>query len=262
MEKQTQKGSRTPWRAHAMLGMLVALAVGCPHTPRPIPPQPIEAYAFRETRSGVHVAVDPYYTIDRLKLTFTGGEDFPRNGLLPVRVIIENGSGGEIQVSPQNFRLVRSDGSSDLPLSVQDAASAVKVPMGWWVIGVPVGAGAIPAMQTDNRQRSLEARALKEAKIPATESASGFVYFYLPETEKSLAGIQIAFALSGSAVKELSFAVPIDGRREFATPEARPVEQLGPPPPVVQTPVDPQNPRSPTRIQGTDGGVIIRSPPR
>ena len=101
--RQIRKGGRAAGRALLVLGTLVALLVGCMHTPEPIPPQSIEAYAFRQEQVGVRVAVDPYFTIDRLKLAFTGGEDFPRDGLLPVRLILENGSGGEVQVSPRNF---------------------------------------------------------------------------------------------------------------------------------------------------------------
>jgi hypothetical protein len=260
--KRQRKGGRTEWRAVLALGLLAALAVGCMHTPVPIPPQPIEGYAFRQGQAGVRVAVDPYFTLDRLKLAFTGGEDFPKNGLLPVRVIIENGSGGEVQVSPRNFRLVRRDGSSDIALSVQDALAAVKVSMGWWALGAPVGAGAIPALQNEGRQKSLEARALQETKILAGGSASGFVYFYLPESEKTLAGDQIVFALTGGDDKELTFEIPIDGRREFLAPEAKPAEVAEPPKPVIQTPLDPQNPQSPTRVEGAGGGVIIRSPAR
>jgi hypothetical protein len=257
-----RKGGRVAARALPVLGTLAALLVGCMHTPVPIPPQPIEAYAFRQGHAGVRVAVDPYFTIDRLKLAFIGGEDFPRNGLLPVRVIIENGGGGEIQVSPRNFRLVRRDGSSDIALSVQDALAAVKVSMGWWALGAPVGAGAIPALQNENRQKSLEVRALQETKIPAGESASGFVYFYLPESEKTLAGDEVVFALTGAEDNELTFEIPIDGRREFLAPTAKPAEVAEPPRPVIQTPLDPQNPHSPTRVEGTGGGVIIRSPAR
>ncbi len=263
MKRQKQMGGRAVRRVLPVLGVLMALAVGCMRTPLPIPPQSIETYVFRQQQGGVRVAVDPYVTISRLKLAFTGGEDFPKDGLLPVQVIIENASAAEVQVNPRDFRLARRDGTSDAPLSVQDALAAVKVSMGWWALGAPVGAGAVAAIQNENRLKSLETRALKETKIPVGGSASGFVYFYLPESEKSLAGDRVLCELAGGGEKELRFEIPIEGGREFMAPAATPSSLAAEPPKrVVPTPLDPQNPQGPTRIEGTGGGVIIRSPVR
>jgi hypothetical protein len=81
----------------------------------------MEAYPFRQVQGEVRVALDPYFTAERTRGTFSGGEEFPEKGLLPVRVIIVNGSTSEIQVSPRDFRLVRRTGQTEVALSPYDA---------------------------------------------------------------------------------------------------------------------------------------------
>lgn len=244
----------------AGLWLLGLLVVGCSHTPLPIPPQSVESYPSRQAQAGVQVAVDPYFTQDRLQVAFSGGDEFSQNGLLPVRVIIENGSPGAIQVDPRAFRLVRPDGTMELALSPQDALALIKKSMGWWAMGGAVIGAPASAYQNEGRQKSLEARALKEDTLREGGSATGFVYFSLSEREMNLARYRVIFAVVGPGDKALTFEVPIEGRRDLPGPSGRAetAEQSKPP---VQTPIDPRNPQSPTRIEGFGGrGVIIRSP--
>lgn len=247
-------------RRSAGLWLLALLVIGCSHAPLPIPVQSIESYPFRQTQAGVRVAVDPYFTQDRLQVAFSGGDEFSQNGLLPVRVILENGSPGALQVDPRAFRLVRPDGSMELALSPEDALSLIKKSMGWWAIGGGLIAGPAAAYQNEGRQKSLEARALKGDTLREGGSGSGFVYFSITDKDKNLAGFRVVFALVGPGDKALTFEVPIDGRRDIPVPSGR-AETAEQSKPLVQTPIDPRNPQSPTRIEGYGGqGVIIRSP--
>lgn len=241
------------------LWLFPLLAAGCSHTPLPIPPQPIEAYPFRQTQAGVRVALDPYFTRDRLQVAFSGGEEFADKGLLPVRVIIEDASPGGVQVDPRNFRLLRPDGKTEIALSPQDAAAQVRRSMGWWALGTGLVGGAASAYENEGRLKSLEARALKEVAIPEGGSATGFVYFPISDTERTLAGNRVLFPLLGPGGRGLTFEIAIDGRRDIPVPAAR-RDVAEPAKPPAPTPLNPQNPQSPTRIEGTGGGVIIRSP--
>jgi hypothetical protein len=252
---------RRAMRRPAGLWLLMLLMIGCSHTPLPIPPQSIEAYSFRQAQSGVRVAVDPYFTLDRMQVAFSGGEDFSQNGLLPIQVIIENDSPGAIQIDPRAFRLLRPDGRVELALSPQDALSLIKKTMGWWAaLGGGLVAGPASAYQNESRQKSLEARALKEETLSEGRSANGFVYFPISENEKSLAGNRVVFAVSGPEGRALTYEILIDGRRDLPLAVNKPETGEQPKLPV-QTPLDPRNSQSPTRIEGTGGqGVIIRSP--
>jgi hypothetical protein len=241
--------------------LLTFLMFGCSHTPPPIPPQSIDAYSFRQAQAGVRVALDPYITLDRLQVAFSGGEDFSPNGLLPIQVIIENDSPGAIQVDPRAFRLLRPNGRVELALSPQDALAMIKKSMGWWAaLGGGLIAGPASAYQNEGRQKSLDARALKEETLSQGMSANGFVYFPITENEKSLAGNRVVFAVTGPEGRALTFELLIDGQRDLPLAVNKPEtgEQTKLP---AQTPLDPRNPQSPTRIEGTGGqGVIIRSP--
>jgi hypothetical protein len=245
----------------AGLWLLALLVVACSHTPLPIPPQSMDSYQFRQTQGGVRIAVDPYFTRDRLQVAFTGGEDFIQSGLLPVRVIIENDSPGSVKVDPRAFRLIRPDGTVELALSAQDALGLTKKSMGWWAaLGGGLIGGPVSAYQNEGREKSLEARVLKEDTVREGGSASGFVYFTISEKEMNLARYRVIFALAGSGDTALTFEVPIEGRRDLpvASRRAEATEQPKPPAP---TPIDPRNSQSPTRIEGYGGqGVIIRSP--
>jgi hypothetical protein len=222
---------------------------------------PIEAYEFRQTRGGVRVAVDPFFTVERTRGTFRGGEDFPEKGLLPVQVIIENGSTGDIQVSPRDFRLVRPNGRSETALSAYDAFAVVRLPVGWWGLGAGFVGGSVPAYRNEGRVKDIEARELREATVPAGKSASGFVYFALPENELNLAGSHVVFPLKGPGNRELVYEIPIAGRRDIPVPP-KSAKTGGPgSAPSESVPSGSTVPQDPTRTEGTGGrGVIIRSP--
>jgi len=242
------------------LWLLVLLMAGCSHTPLPIPAQSIESYSFRQAQAGVRVAVDPYFTLDRLQVAFSGGDEFSQNGLLPIQVIIDNGSPGAIQIDPRAFRLLRPDGRVELALSPQDALALIKKSMGWWAVGTGLIGGPASALQNEGRQKSLEVRALKEETLSEGRSANGFVYFPISENEKSLAGNRVVFAVTGPEGRALTYEILIDGRRDFPLAVKKPETGEQPKLPA-QTPLDSRNPQSPTRIEGAGGqGVIIRSP--
>ncbi|MBI4573295.1 MAG: hypothetical protein HY713_08445, partial [candidate division NC10 bacterium] len=127
-----KKGCRGTCTGFAWLWLLALVAGGCSSVTPMVPVRPVESYAFRETQARVRVALDPFFTVERTRAAFTGGEEFPGKGLLPVQVVIENGSPEEIQVGPRDFRLVRQDGKAEGALPPYDAFAMVKLSIGWW----------------------------------------------------------------------------------------------------------------------------------
>lgn len=235
------------------LWLITIAAVACVRTPAAIPTQAMDVYEFRQTQSSVSVAVDPIFTVDRTQAVFRGGEDFPEKGLLPVQVVIENSSSEDIQVDPRGFRLIRGNGRSEITLSSYDAFSMVKLPIGWWALGAGFVGGSVPAYRNEARQRDIEARELRETTIAPGKSAAGFVYFAIEENEKNLAGSHITLVLKRPADRELAYDIPIAVRRDIPVPpkSAQPTGSSTP----SRSPA-----QSPSRTEGTGGGVIIRSP--
>ncbi len=230
--------------ASGWVGVAACVLAGCSGAPPAIPIQPIQSYGFRQTHGDVRVAVDPFFTPDRAGAAFSGGEGFPDKGLLPVQVIIENGSRAAVQVDPQNARLVHPNGRSEISLSAYDAFALVKIPVGWWALGAVVGA-SVPGYRNRERLRDIEGRALKAGTISPGQSEAGFVYFSLPEEQQSLDGDRVVLVLMDAGGREIPYEIPIHGQRDIPKP-AKPVE--APPP----------QPNS--RIQGGSDGIIIRSP--
>jgi hypothetical protein len=237
--------------------VLTVLAAACSSAPVAIPPQAVETYQFQQILGGVRVAVDPFFTVERTRGAFRGGEEFPEKGLLPVQVVIENGSADDVRVDPRGFRLVRANGQAEIPLSPYDAFSMVRLSVGWWGLGAGFVGGSVPAARNEGRMKDIEARAMQETTVPPEKSASGFVYFPLREGEVNLAGYRVVFPLQGSAKREMIYEIPISGRRDLPTPASRPETATPAKPPVSS---DPTAPQAPIRTEGAGGGVIIRSP--
>ncbi len=236
-------------RAWILVGgdLLLLLVGACGHTPVSVPVRPAEDYAFRQTMGGVRVAVDPFFTADRTRQLFSGGEEFPDKGLLPVHVIIENGSGEEVRLDPAEARLLRPDGRPYFSLPPYDAFSMVKVGMGWWAVAAGLGGGAAPAYRNQARQKDIESRALKNAPVAPGTSVSGFLYFSIPEETLNLAGHRVVLPAKTGSGRDPAFEIRIEGRRDLLPARER----------------APAKTEAPTRTEGTGGqGVIIRSPTR
>ena len=214
--------------------------------------QPVDAYPLRQALGGVKVALDPLFSKEKAGASFPGGEAFALQGLLPIQVLIENGSRQAIRADRADFRLIRPNGQTDIALSNQDAFSLVKPPVGWWAV-MPILGPSASALRNADWYKQFESRALKDTPIAPEGSAIGLVYFPFPESDQDLAGTRVAFVLRADSGEERSFEIPLQGRRGMLGPgpeadASRPVGR-----PTAAQPV-------PTRVEGIGGGVIIRSP--
>lgn len=240
------------------LWLVAVFLAGCGGGSAAIPTQPIESYQFQQAQGGVRVAVEPLFRPEQTAARFRGGEDFSGQGLLPIQVVIENGNPEEIRVNPRDFRLIRPNGESEISLSPQDAFEIVKLGWGWWAFLPVLGTGP-SAYRNEVRLKDIEGLALQETAIPAGKSASGFVYFSIRAGETNLAGTRVILSLQGPEGRELTYEIPIAGRRDIPGSSMQP-ETAGAPTPSRSAPADPTTPQPPLRIEGAGGGVIIRSP--
>jgi hypothetical protein len=244
-------------RRLARTGMLLAalgLLAACAGAPPAVPTAALSSYRLREARSGVQVAVDPFFHPDRARQHFTGGEEFAERGLLPVQVLVENGGEAEVRVDPLEAVLVARRGDRAVNLGVEDAFALVKLSVGWWALGGGYVGGSPQAYRNEARRRDLQARALTPQAIPPGGSASGFLYFQIAENAMNLAGSRVVLPVSRAAGRPLSFEIPLEGRRDIPVPAA----------PGAAPAAEPAAPGDPIRLPHTLGaggrGIIIRSP--
>jgi hypothetical protein len=239
----------------AILGtgwLAVLLAAGCASNSA-VQTQPIGSYEFRQVQGGVQVALDPYFQEDRAKQVFSTADQFAEAGLLPVQVVIQNGSTRAVKIDPLNFLLLRPNGQQGISLSPQDAFTLVRKAVGMWALFPILGQSAV-GIQNDMRLREFESRALRAAEIQPEQSASGFIYLQLPASESNLAGSRVLCVLHDGEGKELNYQILLAGRRDAPPQAAAPAPRPAAP---TATPV---SPGGPIIIEGTGGkGVIIKS---
>lgn len=231
--------------------LVAAVCSGCGATTAT---SPIDSYPFAQTLGQIKVAADPFFTKERARAEFPGGEAFEEGGLLAIQVAIENGSRQLVRANPADFRLVRGDGRSEPALSPQDAFATVKPPVGWWAF-LPILGPSASAYRNADWLKQFEARALKDVPIRPDGSAVGLVFFYVPEGDKNLAGTRLVFPVRADGGEERGFDVALEGRRDLLGGGVR-----ADPAPAVGRPPQPQSQSGGTRIEGAGGGVIIRSP--
>jgi len=225
------------------LGGLVCLLEACGGGVAPVSRQPAESYPFRQLQHGLFVAVEPLLTSSQAQEVFPGGEDFPQQGLLPVRVVVENRGDQPVTVLREQFRLVRPGGGGEPAMSPQEAFALVKSRVGWWA-ALPVLGTSASAAQNAGRQRDFEARAWRDEAIRPGGSGEGFVFFYLQESDMNLGGSRIGLQARAASGAAWDYEIPIQGRRDLPAPPQRP-----------------KSLQAPSRQEGTGGqGIIIRSP--
>ncbi len=233
----------------ALALVLAALLAACSRGYAPLPPQPPDRYPLREARGGIQVALDPFIAKERTRDAFSGGEDFPERGLLPVRVLIENRGDAPIRIDPREAVLARAAGQVP-SLTPSEAVALVKLPVGWWALGAGFVGGSAQAVRNEGRQRDILARALSEQEVPPGGSATGFLYFARPQSDTDLAGAALALAIQDAsglaAVFEFSLARP-----DLAAP--LPATRAAPAAAPAAASAAPATPGRPGRIEGTGG---------
>lgn len=243
--------SRFCTRGLIVLGLSVVVVVGC-SGPATVSVQPITSYALRQVQGDVTVALDPLFTKEKAVAEFPGGEAFEAQGLLPIKVMIENGSQQAIRADLADCRLIRANREAGAALSVYDAFAMVKPPVGWWA-ALPILGPSASAVRNADWQKQFDSRALKDTPIRPQGSAAGLVYFYFPETDKDLSGHRVVLVLRSESGEERRFDIALQGRRDIPGAEVQREAARG-----TSQPAQPRG--TPTRIEGAGGGVIIRSP--
>ncbi len=166
----------------ALIALLsITAAAGAAEKERPkFTPGPVSSYPSRQTVQKITIAAEPFDS-PALAETAFGKKDPNRSGVLPVLVVMENGSDGVVALDRIKVELI----SPDRQHIDATPASDLKYLMGPDRPKVYTGPvpGAPPHVSRKKNPLAaweIEGRAFTARMLPPKETASGFFYFRAP----------------------------------------------------------------------------------
>jgi hypothetical protein len=186
-------GLRTTWLAIGILTLVTTTTLASYKSIK-VKVNPARNYPFVASQGQVSIAADPYETNDKIKTAFDI-KDMEKLGVVPVNVIITNESDDTILVSGQDINLLDEKNRSLESLNIEEVVHAViskgKSPS----TRGPAPPSRLPVPQREGSRgdafeidMDFNNKALKELKIAPKTTASGFVFFRLPDRQMRLAG--------------------------------------------------------------------------
>lgn len=169
--------------------------------------KPATSYPHHQTSEKVTIAAQPFETDEETREAFGKVNPF-RYGILPVLVVIQNDSHDAVKVA--NMKLI---------YTLPDRSEVEATPAADVKFLHPRESGGVPNVGLPIKRKSksplaeweIEGRAFAAKMIPAGQSASGFVYFQLPQTSAA-ASIEISGLEDPVTGKELFyFEIPMSG---------------------------------------------------
>ena len=142
----------------------------------PFKAAPAASYASHQSNAQITIGVDPYVTIDKVKLAF-GKLEPGQFGILPVLVVIQNDSGKAIRLDrlkveyqgPNHDRVEATPAKDVRYLNPPRRPGAIDGP-----------AGKVKVLKSKKNpldEWEIEGRALTALMLPPGQSANGFFYF-------------------------------------------------------------------------------------
>ncbi len=173
--------------------------------------KPAAEYPHHQTSEGVTIAVQPYETDDQAKEAFGKNNPF-RLGVLPVLVVIQNGGKDAIRVErirpvyvlPEGTRVENTPATEVKYIHGARQPRATPGPLG--------GIGISRTSKNPLGEWEIEGRAFGAQMIPPGQSASGFLYFQVPQSSAA-ASIYLSGLENAVTGKELYyFEIPLSGK--------------------------------------------------
>jgi hypothetical protein len=159
-----------------------AILTGCAsYEHKPVNYQSAESGGHAVTVDGVTVAAEAFDTKGETVAAFD--EDLTEEGIVPVQVLVRNGTAGNILVQRETVQLVDAEGQVHRPVPAVVVAEAVEDnAMAYALLGFGIFSYASAQEANKERTADYQSKELDEAKIvaPATEHGA-FVYFKLPK---------------------------------------------------------------------------------
>ena len=193
-----------------LLLLSIAAAQGDDKDKPKFSPGPIADYPNRQTIGKVMVAARAYTTDEQVKPAF-GKLNPYQHGVLPVLVLIENGTGQTLSLDRMKVELIASDRRrfEATPANEVRFISGPNRP-GTGVPGpIPGGKPRFSKKKNPLDAWEIEGRAFAARMLPNGETASGFFYFQAPSRNGSV--LYLTGIRESASGKELFyFEVPLD----------------------------------------------------
>jgi hypothetical protein len=158
---------------------------------------PAPTYIFHTAQGQVTIAADPYETNDKIRTAFDL-KDLEKLGIIPVNVIISNDGDDLILVNGQDVNLVDPRNHSIASLPIGDVVQAVLTKGKSPSTQGPNPQSRFPLPRKDGLrgdafeiETDLSNRSLKDLRVSPKTTASGFVFFQLPDRQMKLAGYKL-----------------------------------------------------------------------
>jgi len=167
-------------RRAKLIPLLLSIAVlALAKEPAAFRPRPIESYPNAQTLEGVTLAAEAFDTAEKTRQAF-GKVNPNRYGILPVLVLIKNGSTETLNLAEIRVEYIRPDRRRLEPIPPEEVPhyrGPEKPQIG------PTVPYPIPGLGGRGRKNPLEAleiqaRAFSARMLPAGDSAFGFFYFH------------------------------------------------------------------------------------
>jgi len=172
--------------------------------------KPADEYPNKQTTDGVTMAAEAFTTDDQAKTAF-GRLNPWRYNILPVLVVIRNGSPNSVRLEKLHFEYELPDHSKVDSMPASDVKYAQgpgrpKVSVG------PLGGVRVGGRKGPLNVPEIEIRAFSAKMLPPGETASGFVYFET-DVESQGASLYVTGLENAATGKQLYyFEIPLSGR--------------------------------------------------
>jgi hypothetical protein len=173
-------------RLGAGFGSVAVLFVlsGCAtHTALTVPTREAESYGIRAEVERCAIGAEVFNTEEKSKIAFDA--NLPEEGLLPVRLVLDNKGNKTLTLMKSRILLLDRAGNRYGPLPAETAAykvghSVAGQAVGWGIVFGVIGAG-VAGYQADKankeRARDYMNKELRDSILLPGQMASGFLYF-------------------------------------------------------------------------------------
>jgi hypothetical protein len=157
---------------------------------------PARTYPFHQTQGNVTIAVDPYETGEKIKSAFDV-KGMEKLGIIPVNIIISNDGEDLVSVSGQDINLLDDKNRSIESIPTEEVVHSI-LNRGKESSAPGRTRSPLPLPRRDGMrgdafeiETDFTNKALKEARVAPRTTASGFVFFRLPNKQMKLSGYKI-----------------------------------------------------------------------
>lgn len=195
-----------------LLVSIAAAATAASDEKTPFRTQPPADYPHHQTSESVTIAAQPFETDDEAREPFGKVNPF-RLGILPVLLVVQNGGRDALRLENMKVIYELPDQTRVEATPAQDL-KYLRGPRQPSVVPGPAVAGIKLGRTPKNplAEWQIEGRAFAAKMIPPGETASGFVYFQVPQTSAA-ASVYISGLSNAVTGKELFyFEIPMSGK--------------------------------------------------